>query len=146
MFSSSFLPLDATQLYPDRFCAAEQVDGKWNVFTGDQIGALLGYQALLRYRQSGLPIGQSRLLISLGCARADATRNGTMSRKVGNVRFDRFVENVEIDSRERRVRVPRNIDWLQVRSRYSAFQAWDSSSNLIDSRSNSSGIGGLEMK
>ena len=75
-----------------------------------------------------------------------------MIRKVGNVRFDRFVENVEIDSRERRVRVPRNVDWLQVRSRYSAFQSWDSSrlalesSNLIDSRSNSSGIGGLEMK
>jgi len=69
-----------------------------------------------------------------------------MIREVGNVRFDRFVENVEIDGRERRVRVPRNVDWLQVRSRYSAFQSWDSSSNLIDFRSNSSGIGGLEMK
>lgn len=42
----------------DRFCAAEKrEDGKWVVFTGDQIGTLLGAWALERYRQSGAPIG-----------------------------------------------------------------------------------------
>ncbi|BGP44057.1 hypothetical protein JCM10449v2_008114 [Rhodotorula kratochvilovae] len=40
----------------DRFCAAEKTDGKWVVFTGDQIGTLLGAWALERYRQTGEPI------------------------------------------------------------------------------------------
>ncbi|BGP12039.1 hypothetical protein JCM10049v2_007959 [Rhodotorula toruloides] len=40
----------------DRFCAAEKVQGKWTIFTGDQIGALLGSYALERYRQTGAPI------------------------------------------------------------------------------------------
>ncbi|CEQ40857.1 SPOSA6832_02532, partial [Sporobolomyces salmonicolor] len=40
----------------DRFCAAEKVGGKWNVFTGDQLGALLGSWALARYKETGAPI------------------------------------------------------------------------------------------
>ncbi|GAA5958555.1 hypothetical protein JCM10213_001808, partial [Rhodosporidiobolus nylandii] len=37
----------------DRFCAAErQKDGSWHVFTGDELGALLGAWALECYRQS----------------------------------------------------------------------------------------------
>ena len=60
LFHFNFLPrLDFS--IPDRFCAAEQVDGKWNVFTGDQIGSLLGYAALQRYKQSELPIGKQNL-------------------------------------------------------------------------------------
>ncbi|GJN94689.1 hypothetical protein Rhopal_007780-T1 [Rhodotorula paludigena] len=41
----------------DRFCAAEkQQDGEWMVFTGDQLGALLGSWAIERHRQTGAPI------------------------------------------------------------------------------------------
>ncbi|GAA5929729.1 phosphoribomutase PRM15 [Sporobolomyces koalae] len=48
----------------DRFCAAEKVDGSWNVFTGDQIGSLLGYAALMQYKQSGLPIDKLAMCAS----------------------------------------------------------------------------------
>ncbi|GAA5950012.1 hypothetical protein JCM3765_004164 [Sporobolomyces pararoseus] len=48
----------------DRFCAAEQVDGRWNVFTGDQIGSLLGYAALQRYKESELPIDKLAMCAS----------------------------------------------------------------------------------
>ncbi|GAA5845911.1 hypothetical protein JCM9279_002421 [Rhodotorula babjevae] len=41
----------------DRFCAAERSDeGSWTVFTGDQLGTLMGAWALERYRASGAPI------------------------------------------------------------------------------------------
>lgn len=48
----------------DRFCAAEKVAGKWNVFTGDQIGSLLGYAALERYKTFGLPIDKLAMCAS----------------------------------------------------------------------------------
>ncbi|TNY22254.1 phosphoglucomutase 1 [Rhodotorula diobovata] len=49
----------------DRFCAAEKrEDGKWVVFTGDQIGTLLGAWALERYRQSGAPIDKLAMCAS----------------------------------------------------------------------------------
>lgn len=49
--------------FTDRFCAAEKVQGKWTIFTGDQIGALLGSYALERYRQAGAPIGASAFVL-----------------------------------------------------------------------------------
>ncbi|GEM12679.1 phosphoglucomutase 1 [Rhodotorula toruloides] len=48
----------------DRFCAAEKVQGKWTIFTGDQIGALLGSYALERYRQTGAPIDKLAMCAS----------------------------------------------------------------------------------
>lgn len=54
----------------DRFCAAEKDErGRWTVFTGDQLGTLLGAWALERYRESGEPIGAScsRLSCSSVC-------------------------------------------------------------------------------
>lgn len=43
----------------DRFCAAEKVDGKWNVFTGDQLGTLLGSWVLRKYKESGAAVGET---------------------------------------------------------------------------------------
>ncbi|ORY87393.1 hypothetical protein BCR35DRAFT_320944 [Leucosporidium creatinivorum] len=40
----------------DRFCAAEKVEGTWKVFTGDQLGTLLGAWVLAKYKESGAPI------------------------------------------------------------------------------------------
>ncbi|KAL8292012.1 hypothetical protein RQP46_001478 [Phenoliferia psychrophenolica] len=40
----------------DRFCAAEKTNGKWNVFTGDQLGALLGWWVFSQYRDAGKPV------------------------------------------------------------------------------------------
>ncbi len=41
----------------DRFCAAEkQHDGKWLVFTGDQLGTLFADFAISKYKASGLPL------------------------------------------------------------------------------------------
>ncbi|GAA6010497.1 hypothetical protein JCM11491_006967 [Sporobolomyces phaffii] len=68
----------------DRFCAAEQVDGKWNVFTGDQIGSLLGHAALLRYKDSGLPIeklGMCASTVSSKMLRSMAEKEGFVFRE-----------------------------------------------------------------
>ncbi|GAA5913424.1 phosphoribomutase PRM15 [Sporobolomyces salmoneus] len=68
----------------DRFCAAEQVDGKWNVFTGDQIGSLLGYAALMRYKASGLPIdklGMCASTVSSKMLRSMAEKEGFVFRE-----------------------------------------------------------------
>lgn len=64
----------------DRFCAAEKVDGKWNVFTGDQLGTLFGAWVLRKYKESGKPIGEHRPLLPELCMRADFSPSQTNSR------------------------------------------------------------------
>lgn len=39
----------------DRFCAAEKTSEGWKIFTGDQLGTLLGSWALRQHQQSGKP-------------------------------------------------------------------------------------------
>ncbi|KAK4701303.1 phosphoglucomutase, partial [Phenoliferia sp. Uapishka_3] len=48
----------------DRFCAAEETNGKWNVFTGDQLGALLGWWVFTQYRASGKPLDKLAMCAS----------------------------------------------------------------------------------
>jgi hypothetical protein len=106
----------------DRFCAAEQVDGKWNVFTGDQIGSLLGYAALVRYKTSGLPIGEPSLLYSVRLLELEHSRDGitdaystkSPDRQAGDVRFDCIFEDVALDGTEGGFRLPRNFNGIQV--------------------------------
>lgn len=44
----------------DRFCVAEKQrdSGRWQVFTGDQIGTLLGAWAFEKYKRSGKPVNK----------------------------------------------------------------------------------------
>ncbi|KAJ7849080.1 hypothetical protein B0H14DRAFT_2766071 [Mycena olivaceomarginata] len=49
----------------DRFCAAEKGrNGKWLVFTGDQLGTLFAAQALEQYKVSGQPIEKLAMVAS----------------------------------------------------------------------------------
>jgi hypothetical protein len=34
----------------DRFCAAERVDGKWHIFSGNEMGIILAYHVYTRYK------------------------------------------------------------------------------------------------
>ncbi|KAF9052789.1 hypothetical protein BJ165DRAFT_1339803 [Panaeolus papilionaceus] len=51
----------------DRFVAAEKgyvTDGKWFVFTGDQLGSIFAYHVLQRYKKTGKPIAQLAMVAS----------------------------------------------------------------------------------
>lgn len=49
----------------DRFCAAERLpSGKWKVFSGNQIGTLLGARVLEAYKAAGRPIEKLAMLAS----------------------------------------------------------------------------------
>lgn len=41
----------------DRFCAAEKTEEGWRIFTGDQIGVMLGVAIFRKYKASGKPLG-----------------------------------------------------------------------------------------
>jgi len=75
-----------------------------------------------------------------------------VNRQVGNVCFDRLFEDVEVNGRERRVHLPRNIDWLQVSSRNFRSQFGNvlalrsSARSLISLGSDRLKTGGLETR
>ncbi|KAJ8584463.1 hypothetical protein M405DRAFT_826766 [Rhizopogon salebrosus TDB-379] len=48
----------------DRFSAAENCDGKWVTFTGDQLGTLFGYHVFETYKESGKPIDKLAMVAS----------------------------------------------------------------------------------
>ncbi|KAG2115516.1 hypothetical protein DEU56DRAFT_932718 [Suillus clintonianus] len=48
----------------DRFSAAENCDGKWLTFTGDQLGTLFAYRVFETYKASGKPIGKLAMVAS----------------------------------------------------------------------------------
>ncbi|KAI5478217.1 hypothetical protein MNV49_005282, partial [Pseudohyphozyma bogoriensis] len=69
----------------DRFCAAEKLpSGEWRVFTGDQLGALLGSWALRGYKESGAPIEKLAMAastVSSKMLRAMAKKEGFVFRE-----------------------------------------------------------------
>ncbi|KAG2075916.1 hypothetical protein BDR04DRAFT_1133082 [Suillus decipiens] len=48
----------------DRFSAAENCDGKWVTFTGDQLGTLFAYHVFEIYKASSKPIGKLAMVAS----------------------------------------------------------------------------------
>lgn len=48
----------------DRFSAAENCDGKWVTFTGDQLGTLFAYHVFETYKASSKPIGKLAMVAS----------------------------------------------------------------------------------
>lgn len=48
----------------DRFSAAENCDGKWITFTGDQLGTLFAYHVFETYKASSKPIGKLAMVAS----------------------------------------------------------------------------------
>ncbi|KAG2348449.1 Phosphoglucomutase, first 3 domain-containing protein [Suillus weaverae] len=48
----------------DRFSAAENCDGKWVTFTGDQLGTLFAYHVFETYKASSKPIGKLVMVAS----------------------------------------------------------------------------------
>ncbi|KIK40910.1 hypothetical protein CY34DRAFT_24604 [Suillus luteus UH-Slu-Lm8-n1] len=48
----------------DRFSAAENCDGKWVTFTGDQLGTLFAYHVFEAYKASNKPIGKLAMVAS----------------------------------------------------------------------------------
>lgn len=48
----------------DRFSAAENCDGKWVTFTGDQLGTLFAYYVFEAYKASNKPIGKLAMVAS----------------------------------------------------------------------------------
>ncbi|KAG0705326.1 hypothetical protein DFH29DRAFT_292388 [Suillus ampliporus] len=48
----------------DRFSAAENCDGKWVTFTGDQLGTLFAFHMFETYKASGKPIGKLAMVAS----------------------------------------------------------------------------------
>lgn len=48
----------------DRFSAAENCDGKWVTFTGDQLGTLFAYHVFEVYKASNKPIGKLAMVAS----------------------------------------------------------------------------------
>lgn len=48
----------------DRFCAAEWLGSKWHVFSGDEIGSILGVWTLEQHKRSGQPLDKLAMLAS----------------------------------------------------------------------------------
>ncbi|KLO11991.1 phosphoglucomutase 1 [Schizopora paradoxa] len=48
----------------DRFCAAEKINGKWTLFTGDQLGAIFAGYCLENYKRSGKPLDKLAMVAS----------------------------------------------------------------------------------
>lgn len=48
----------------DRFSAAENCDGKWVTFTGDQLGTLFAYHVFEAYKASNKPLGKLAMVAS----------------------------------------------------------------------------------
>ncbi|GAA6013575.1 hypothetical protein JCM10207_004779 [Rhodosporidiobolus poonsookiae] len=69
----------------DRFEAAErQSSGDWRIFTGDELGALLGAWAFERYRQSDRPVEKAAMCastVSSKMLRSMATKEGFVFRE-----------------------------------------------------------------
>ncbi|GAA5986375.1 hypothetical protein JCM11641_005360 [Rhodosporidiobolus odoratus] len=84
----------------DRFCAAEKQkeDGRWHVFTGDELGTLLGAWALERYKQAGGEVAKAAMCastVSSKMLRAMAQKEGFVFREtltgfkwIGNTMLD----------------------------------------------------------
>ena len=78
----------------DRFCAAERVNCKWKIFSGNEMGIILAHHVFTRYKsQSNFHPGDPLLLLSV------AKNNST----VCNVVLSSIFEDVEIDGPARRV-------------------------------------------
>ncbi|KAG0150594.1 hypothetical protein CROQUDRAFT_652195 [Cronartium quercuum f. sp. fusiforme G11] len=48
----------------DRFCAGEWLGSKWHVFSGDEIGSILGVWSFEQYKRSGQPLSKLAMLAS----------------------------------------------------------------------------------
>ncbi|KAG1819614.1 uncharacterized protein BJ212DRAFT_1341994 [Suillus subaureus] len=58
----------------DRFSAAENCDGKWVTFTGDQLGTLFAYHVFETYKASSKPIGKLAMVASTAMAQVEGFR------------------------------------------------------------------------
>ncbi|KAM0789290.1 hypothetical protein ACM66B_000130 [Microbotryomycetes sp. NB124-2] len=68
----------------DRFCAAEKSNGSWRVFTGDQLGTVLGAWALEKARAEGKPVDRLAMCastVSSKMLRAMAQQEGFVFRE-----------------------------------------------------------------
>jgi hypothetical protein len=76
----------------------------------------------MRYKASGLPIGEPSLLYSVRLLELEHSRDGitdaysttSPDRQAGDVRFDCIFEDVALDGREGAFRLPRNFNGIQV--------------------------------
>ena len=76
----------------DRFCAAERIDGKWHIFTGNEMGILLAHHVLEKYK--------SRQTFNIG---SSCETEANCDREISNAILRCVLENVACDGREGRL-------------------------------------------